>query len=74
MLDKRVAKKTRNKEYFEYLVKWKGHLAKDSTWMTEWDFQLYRFDYVDTKKNSFATQEFDVGASRLDQDSINSKV
>jgi hypothetical protein len=25
ILDKRVGKKTRRKEYFEYLVKWKGH-------------------------------------------------
>jgi hypothetical protein len=25
ILDKRVSKKTRQKKYFEYLVKWKGH-------------------------------------------------
>ena len=25
IFDKRISKKTRRKEYFEYLVKWKGH-------------------------------------------------
>ena len=32
ILDKRVNKKTRRKEYFEYLVKWKGHLVEDARW------------------------------------------
>jgi len=35
ILDTRVAKKTRRKEYLEYLVKWKDHLMEDSTWMDE---------------------------------------
>jgi hypothetical protein len=35
ILDKRVGKKTRRKEYFEYLVKWKGHLVEDASWETE---------------------------------------
>jgi hypothetical protein len=34
ILDKRVKKKSRGKEYFEYLVKWKDHPIEDSTWMT----------------------------------------
>jgi hypothetical protein len=25
IIDKRISRKTRRKEYFEYLVKWKGH-------------------------------------------------
>jgi hypothetical protein len=25
IIDKRVSRKTKRKEYFEYLVKWKGH-------------------------------------------------
>jgi hypothetical protein len=29
ILDKRVSKKTKRKEYFEYLVMWKGHLVED---------------------------------------------
>ena len=32
ILDKRVKKKTRGKEHFEYLVKWVGHPVEDSTW------------------------------------------
>jgi hypothetical protein len=32
ILDKRVSKRTRRKEYFEYLVKWKGHPVEDASW------------------------------------------
>jgi hypothetical protein len=35
ILDNRVGKKTRRKEYFEYLVKWKGHPVEDASWETE---------------------------------------
>jgi hypothetical protein len=31
ILDKRVSKRTRRKEYFEYLVKWKGHPVEDAS-------------------------------------------
>jgi hypothetical protein len=31
ILDKRVSKRTRGKEYFEYLVKWKGHPVEDAS-------------------------------------------
>ena len=34
ILDKRMSKKTRGKEYYEYLTKWKDHPIEDSTWMT----------------------------------------
>ena len=34
ILDKRISKKTRGKEYYEYLIKWKDHPIEDSTWMT----------------------------------------
>ena len=34
ILDKRASKKTRGKEYYEYLIKWRNHPIKDSTWMT----------------------------------------
>ena len=34
ILDEMVRKKTRDKEYFEYLIKWRDHLVEDSTWMT----------------------------------------
>jgi hypothetical protein len=35
ILDKRVIKRTRRKEYFEYLVKWKGHPVEDACWENE---------------------------------------
>jgi hypothetical protein len=35
ILDKRVSKKTRRKQYFEYLVKWKNHPVEDASWETE---------------------------------------
>jgi hypothetical protein len=31
ILDKRVGKKTRRKEYFEYLIKWKNHPVEDAS-------------------------------------------
>ena len=35
ILDKRVGKKTRWKQYFEYLVKWKNQPVEDASWETE---------------------------------------
>jgi hypothetical protein len=35
ILDKRVGKKTRRKQYFEYLVKWKNHPVEDVSWENE---------------------------------------
>jgi hypothetical protein len=32
IIDKRISRKTRRKDYFEYLVKWKGHLVEDAGW------------------------------------------
>jgi hypothetical protein len=41
ILDKRVGKKTRRKEYFEYLVKWKNHPVEYSSWETEAKIQKH---------------------------------
>ena len=41
ILDKRVGKKTRRKEYFEYLVKWKGHPIEDSSLENEANIQKH---------------------------------
>jgi hypothetical protein len=41
ILDKRVNKTTRRKEYFEYLVKWNGHLVEDAGWESEEDIQKH---------------------------------
>jgi hypothetical protein len=35
ILDKRVGKQTRRKEYYEYLVKWKDHPVEDANWENE---------------------------------------
>ena len=35
IIDKRISRKTKRKEYFEYLVKWKGHLVEDASWEDE---------------------------------------
>jgi hypothetical protein len=35
ILDKRVGKNTRCKQYFKYLVKWKNHPVEDGSWDTE---------------------------------------
>jgi hypothetical protein len=35
ILDKRVGRKTRRKQYFEYLVKWKDHPVEDASWEPE---------------------------------------
>jgi hypothetical protein len=41
ILDKRVGKKTRRKQYFEHLVKWKGHPVEDASWENEVKIQRH---------------------------------
>ena len=41
ILDKRVSKRTRRKEYFEYLIKWKGHLVEDANGENEANIQRH---------------------------------
>jgi hypothetical protein len=41
ILDKRVSKKTRRKQYFEYLVKWKVHPLEDASWENEAEIQRH---------------------------------
>ena len=35
VMDRKLAKRTRNKECFQYFVKWKGHPVEDATSMNE---------------------------------------
>jgi hypothetical protein len=41
ILDQRIAKKTKRKVYYEYLVKWKDHPEKDASWITEIDIEKH---------------------------------
>jgi hypothetical protein len=35
IIDKTISIKTRRKDYFEYLVKWRGHLVEYANWEDE---------------------------------------
>jgi hypothetical protein len=35
IIEKRISKKTRRKQYFEYLVKYKEHPVEDASWEDE---------------------------------------
>jgi hypothetical protein len=41
ILDRRVSKRTRQKQYFEYLVKWKNHLVEDASWESKAEIQKH---------------------------------
>ena len=41
ILDKKVRKRTGRKEYFEYLIKWKGYAVEDASWENEVEIQKY---------------------------------
>jgi hypothetical protein len=53
VLDKRMTKKTRGKEYFQYLVKWKGHPTEDSNWIKTTKVHKYHVDPKDMINSSF---------------------
>jgi hypothetical protein len=41
ILDQRVSKKTKRKNDYEYLVKWKDLTAEDAIWITDTDIQKH---------------------------------
>jgi hypothetical protein len=41
IIDKRISRRTRRKEYFEYLVKWKGHRVEHASWKDEAEIQKH---------------------------------
>ena len=67
ILDKRMSKKTRGREYYEYHIKWKNRPIKDSTWMTATMLQKsgVTVEYLMDRSPwiIFFTWEFDAGAS-----------
>jgi hypothetical protein len=53
VLDKKVEKRTRGKEYFQYLVKWKNQPVEDATWMTTTKISKYGTSVEDLMNNYF---------------------
>ena len=43
ILDSHIGKITRNKTYEEYLVKWKGRLVEDSSWLAKEEVECLGF-------------------------------
>ena len=52
ILEIKDAKKTKGKEYLEYLVKWQGHPAEDSTWMNVADLEKQGYAIDDLMRRS----------------------
>lgn len=67
VMEKRVSKRTKGNIYFQYLVKWKGHLVEDASWMTTAELQKYGVNPKSMRDDYFLPWESDVGASRLSQ-------
>ena len=53
ILDKKILKKTRNKTFFQYLVKWKNKPTEDVAWMAEKEISKYNVYLEDLMKNYF---------------------
>ena len=66
ILEKRILRKTRNKTFFQYLVKWKNQPTEDATWMTDQKISKYNVHPEDLLKNYFLPREYDAGASNSD--------
>ena len=67
VLEKRVSKRTRGQVYFHYLLKWKGQLMEDASWITTTELQKYGVNPESLMKDPFLPRESDAGASRLSQ-------
>ena len=63
ILDKRISKNTINKDYFQYLVKWKGQPYEDATWMIKLEISKYNVNLEEQLKNYFIPSEYVAGAS-----------
>ena len=50
ILDTKVVKSARQKDYLEYLVKWKAHPIEDATWMSATKLEAKGYSIVDLMK------------------------
>jgi hypothetical protein len=46
ILAKRIGRKTRNKEYLEYLVKWKNRGSEDASWVSKEELVHLRKSFI----------------------------
>ncbi|XP_059063819.1 uncharacterized protein LOC131856278 [Cryptomeria japonica] len=66
VLDTKVVKKTRNKEYTQYLVKWKGKPNNEAVWMDEKKIEAHDTtlqQLISSGLEISCPQEYDAGAS-----------
>ena len=66
ILDTQVARRTRQKEYLQYLVKWKNRPIEDSSWLNARQIQQAGYsvkNLMDGSHESFLPRKLDVGAS-----------
>lgn len=66
ILDTQVAKRTRRKEYLQYLVKWKNRPIEDSSWLDTTQIQRAGYSVEELMERShefLLPQELDAGAS-----------
>ena len=52
ILDTKVVKSTRKRDYLEYLVKWKEESTKYSTWMSAAELEAMGFTVADLMNRS----------------------
>lgn len=67
VLEKRVSKRTRGQVYYQYLVKWKGQLVEDASWLTTVELQKYGVNPESLRDDSFLPRESDAEAYGLSQ-------
>ena len=63
ILNKRISKKTRNKDYFQYLVTWKDQPIGYATWMNEMDISEYNVEPEALLKKSCLPSNYDARTS-----------
>lgn len=53
VLEKKVSKRTKGQVYYQYLVKWKGQLVEDVSWLATAKLQKYGVNPESLRGDSF---------------------